>query len=309
MSEAPFSRAVDPYDQVPYRDYAFGFTHPRHLEAVATLFGMVPPDATQCRVLELGSASGGNLIPQALELPESFFVGMDLSERQVNAGRAIIEQLRLKNIELRRANILQVDDGWGRFDYIIAHGVFSWVPREVREKVLEICSRNLAPNGVAIVSYNTYPGWHFKNLTRELMLYHSSQFEDPREQIGQALAILEFLVGLTPADSIPGRLFREQLEELRSQNDPTYVFHEYLEQTNEPIYFHHFIQRAEAHGLAYLAEAEFWRMLIENLPPQTHELFRRLPLIRQEQYLDFIRARAFRRTLLCHRDIGIYCPG
>ena len=80
------------------------------------------------------------------------------SPRSGGAGKALIEELQLQNIKLRRANILEIDDSWGQFDYIIAHGVFSWVPREVQEKVLQISSLNLAPNGVAFVSWDATEG-------------------------------------------------------------------------------------------------------------------------------------------------------
>jgi SAM-dependent methyltransferase len=155
------------YDQVPYESHPFAQTHPDRLATVATLLGMAPTPVEHCRVLELGCASGGNLIPMAAGLPESTFTGIDLSQSAIVAGQAMVASLQLTNIDLRHASILEADGELGIFDYIICHGVYSWVPPEVQDRILEICARNLAPNGVAYVSYNTYPGWHARGTIRE----------------------------------------------------------------------------------------------------------------------------------------------
>ena len=131
----------------------------------------------RCRVLELGCASGDNLIPMAIELPNARFVGIDLSERQIEQGRQSVAALGLANIDLRRVNIANVDASWGTFDYILCHGIYSWVPAPIREKLLAICRENLAPTGIAFVSYNTLPGWHMRGMIRDMMVYHSSQFQ------------------------------------------------------------------------------------------------------------------------------------
>jgi SAM-dependent methyltransferase len=164
------------YDKVPYFSQAYAQSHPDRLAAMAKLFGMTPAPLGECRVLELGCASGGNLIPMAVHLPGSSFVGFDLSVRQIADGKAIVEQLQLRNIELRQMDILAVDQTIGKFDYIIAHGVYSWVPAEVQDKLLAICGENLTPNGVAYVSYNTYPVGACAEWSATDDLHHSKQF-------------------------------------------------------------------------------------------------------------------------------------
>lgn len=296
---------VNPYDLVPYHDFPYPFSHPRHLEATATLFGMGPPDITRGRVLELGCAGGGNLIPQAVDLPGSRFLGIDFSERQIAEGRRLVEQLGLENIELRQANILEVDKSWGEFDYIIAHGVFSWVPPQVQDKLLAICSSNLAPNGVAYVSYNTYPGWHLAGYVRGLMCYHARQFRDPADQIAQAKAILKHLAELGSEHDAAGLLLRKEWEKLSALNNDSYIFHEHLENDNYPIYFHEFIARAQSQGLRYLAESEVPTMLVQNMPEKARQWLSALPIIALEQYADFLHARRFRMTLLCHQAVKL----
>src|SRR5581483_1825348 len=150
---APASVAPAPvgnsYDEMPYSSHPYPQTHPSRLAVIATLFGMNPPAVGKCRVLELGCAGGGNLIPMAEALPESEFVGIDLSGRQIADGQGIVRALGLRNITLRHASILDVDGLYGPFDYVICHGVFSWVPNAVREKILDICAKHLTPRGVA----------------------------------------------------------------------------------------------------------------------------------------------------------------
>jgi len=291
------------YDEVPYDSWSFPQTHPARLATLATLFGMAPVPIERCRVLELGCASGGNLIPMALSLPNSHFIGIDLSGRQIADGQATVQALGLANVELRQLSITELEPAFGQFDYIIAHGVYSWVPDAVQDKILQICARNLTPDGVAYVSYNTYPGWRMRGMIRDMMQYHARLFEVAM-QVPQARALLDFLAQNVPTENNPyGILLKQELEMLRYQLD-SYLFHEHLEEVNEPIYFHQFIERAAVHRLQYLGEAEFSTMLASNFAPQVAETLRKVApdIIRMEQYMDFLRNRTFRQTLLVHQD-------
>jgi methyltransferase-like protein/cyclopropane fatty-acyl-phospholipid synthase-like methyltransferase len=265
---------------------------------------MTPPPVDRCRVLELGCAMGANLIPMAVGLPDSEFVGYDLSARQIEEARAVVKRLGISNIQLEHRSILDVGEEVGRFDYIIAHGVYSWVPDAVREKILAICRERLAQNGVAYVSYNTYPGWHWRGMIADMMRYHVKQFQEPRMRIAQARALLDFLVQSVPAKSSDAYsiLLKAELEMLRGQAD-WYLFHDHLEEVNDPVYFHQFVERAAAHGLQYLGEADFSAMLTSGFAPQVGETLRKVApdIIRMEQYLDFLRNRTFRQTVLCHQ--------
>jgi len=290
------------YDAVPYADFPYPASHVRNLEAMGALFGLAPPTIDQSRVLELGCAAGGNLIPQALDLPEARFLGIDFSRRQIEQAVKTSRSLGLENVEFRHADIMDVDDGWGKFDYIIAHGVFSWVPAEVRKKILSICRRNLTENGVAYVSYNTYPGWHAATTVRDLMRYHTAHLEDPEQCIIQAKAILQFAVENANTDDAFGRAFVNELEMLKTLQNDTYLFHDHLEPANHPLYFHEFIAMAEADGLQYLVEADLVSVLLNNAAEGVRKALKDVPLIQREQYLDFLRGRRFRRTLLCHKE-------
>ena len=294
------------YDEMPYINKAFSQTHPDRLATLARLFGLQPPDVDTCRVLELGCASGDNLIPMALELPNARFVGIDLSARQIEQGQQTVGALGLANIELRQYNIADVDASWGKFDYIISHGIYSWVPAPVRERILAICRDNLAATGVAYVSYNTLPGWHVRGMIRDMMIYHSAPFPSAVAKVQQARGLLDFLAQSAPTTSPYGMALRKELDALRNEPD-AYLFHDHLEEINEPLYFHQFAEAAARYGLAYLAESEFGDMLVSNLPAKVAETLQRIAtdVIRMEQYMDFVRNRMFRQTLLVHQGAPI----
>jgi methyltransferase-like protein/SAM-dependent methyltransferase len=298
MSSSPTTS----YDEVPYESSAFEQTHPDRLATIGHLFGLQSPAVAHCRVLELGCAAGANLIPMAYQMPDARFIGVDLSSTQVAAGRQMIRDLQLDNIRLECADIMQIGPEWGLFDYILCHGVYSWVPDSVRTKILTVCSQNLSPNGIAYVSYNTYPGWHMREMIRHMMLFHSKQFDQPRERIEQARAMIDFMARSVPtANNYYGLMLRRELD-LISRSKDSYLFHEHLEEINAPVYFYEFAEHAQRCGLQYLGEANFATMLTSGFPKETHETLNRISpgILPLEQYMDFLRNRQFRQTLLCH---------
>jgi methyltransferase-like protein/cyclopropane fatty-acyl-phospholipid synthase-like methyltransferase len=301
----PAALSRNSYDEVPYPSYPLPQTHPDHLASVGVLVGLEPPRPDGCRVLELGCASGGNLIPLALTLPGSSFVGVDLSRDQIAAGRRTIAALGLRNIDLRPQSILEVDESLGTFDYVLCHGVYSWVPPVVQAKILDICHRQLAVNGMAYISYNTHPGWHLRGVIRHMMHYHVGRYphDPPDARVARARRLLDFLARAAPErDRSYAALLRDHADLLRKHSD-AYLFHEHLEEHNDPVWFLDFCERLAAHGLRYIAEAEFGTMIpsVSFEPEVQRELDELAPnLCEKEQYMDFARNRSFRQTLVGH---------
>jgi methyltransferase-like protein/SAM-dependent methyltransferase len=289
------------YDEIPYSDNCFPYTHPDYLATFQALYGIKPSSLENCRVLELGAARGGNLIPMALELPHAWFVGIDLSARQIAAGQATVEQLGLRNIDLRAMSITDLDERAETFDYIVCHGVYSWVPEPVRRRILEICQGSLAPDGVAYISYNTFPGWHARGMVRQLMAFHLRDTHAAGERIEKAREFLDRVVRVIPNQAGSyARILRFEGEFLR-QAANTYLYHEHLEETNHPMYYHEFIGEAHRHGLRFLAEARTPGLAL-GLPPEALEALNEWADDEdaREQYLDILTNRTFRRTILCH---------
>jgi methyltransferase-like protein/SAM-dependent methyltransferase len=295
------------YDKVPYKSYPFRQSHPAHLATVGILLGVHPPKLSNCRVLEIGCASGGNIIPLADQMPDCEFTGIDLSSTQISAGNALIESASLSNVKLLNMDVRSLSDALGDFDFIIAHGVYSWIPRDAQDALLAVCGERLRSNGLAYVSYNTYPGWRMRGMVRDMMGYHTRKPGRPEDQVRKARALLHFLAQTVPTDGNPyGLLLNQELQQLQDKED-YYLLHEHLEDVNEPVYFSEFAARAESAGLSYVGEADYSSMSLDNLNADAAALLKTLAsdIVETEQYMDFIRNRMFRQTILCRKEMSL----
>jgi methyltransferase-like protein/cyclopropane fatty-acyl-phospholipid synthase-like methyltransferase len=304
LKSAPVSSDYS-YDQVPYPNDPFPQTHPNRIATLATLFGMTPAPVENCRVLEMGTGRGANLLGMASSLPNSKFVGVELSKRQNDEAIANAAAAGASNIEYKNMSISDIDDSFGEFDYIIAHGVFSWVPREVQEKMFEVCGKHLKPQGIAYISYNTYPGWHMRGMIRDMMNIHSGPFKDPVQRIQQARALLDFLVKQCRQENTPYGMFLKQELDLLSKQSDNYLFHDHLEENNHPMYFTDFVKMFLPKNLRYLGEADFCVMLPSQFSPEAQQTLRNIApeQVQLEQYMDFLRNRMFRQSLLIRPDV------
>jgi len=174
----PDLSAQSPYDDVPYGASAHASTHPDRLATIATLFGMAPAPVERCRFLEIACGDAGNLIPMAYELPRSEFVGFDLAARPIEMGERAAARLGLSNVTLSRLDLNDFPPSAGRFDYIVAHGLYSWVPGPVRDRLLALIGAHLAPHGVAFVSYNVYPGCYVRRMLWEMLKFHTDHLDN-----------------------------------------------------------------------------------------------------------------------------------
>ena len=294
-------RDMQEYEDIPYQSLAFADTHPDRLAVLGRLFGLTPPAIDHCRVLELGCAEGGNLLPMAYSLPMAEFVGVELSSSQAEKGAANIARLGLNNISIHQGDILELGPGLGQFDYIIAHGVFSWVDASVRDKLLEITRQLISPNGLAYISYNINPGWRLRGVLRDLLLYHVRDIEQPRQRLSRAQELLPQIAGsLQGVDAPLAKYLTEQIERLGGE-DSSYLYHEFLEAANQPMLFSEFIQQAGQHGLQYVCDCELYTMFASSLGAQAAPFIESFEnLVEQEQYMDFLRGRGFRQSVLCH---------
>jgi methyltransferase-like protein/SAM-dependent methyltransferase len=294
---------ADAYDKVPYQSKPFAQSTPEQLAIMATLFGLQPPDIHHARVLELGCSAGGNIIPLAAKYPGLQALGLDLSKVQIDYGQEIIDRMALSNCTLKVLDIVNAQSEIkGQFDYIICHGVFSWVPQAVRHAILDIVRDHLSPHGVAYVSYNVYPGWKQREVIREMMMFHAGNRSAPAERLQQAKAILEYTKNISTEQSTYGKLLRDEAIQVSRAQD-YYLYHEYLEIENNPMYFKDFIGLASARNLTYLGEAGLADMAPQRLGNEVHDTLSRISggnILATEQYMDFFTNRTFRQTLLVH---------
>jgi len=296
------ARIAGRYDQVPYASQPYPQSHPAKIAMVAKLFGLDPPQVEVSNVLEIGCASGGNVIPLAAQYPDARFTGLDISSVHIDRGRSRVARLGLTNVELLHGDIGDFAPRAPPFDYIICHGVYSWVPGAIREAIRRLIAANLAPDGVAYVSYNVLPGWRQKQALRDALMSRVREVTDARSQIALSRAYLSMLAEWNTPGGVYSASLREWAAHARNIRDD-YFAHEFIEDDNEPQTFTQFVEEAARAGLAYLGESDFWMMLGENFEPGARRLIEdgcgdSLALV--EQMIDVLTGRTFRQTLLFH---------
>lgn len=296
------------YEEITYPNFVHAQTHPNRLAVMAKAYGLETASVEKCRVLEVGCGSGTNLLAMASNLPESEFVGIDLSSNHINFGNRAVEELGIKNLKLICADLLQIDfSEFGKFDYIIAHGFFSWIPPLVREKLLEICRENLAPEGVAFISYNAFPGCHLRLMMREMMMFHTDKIESPFEKVNQSVALLGFLKENAFEKNIYGKILENEFEKTVERRSEL-IIHDDLGTFNQPFYFHEFISEAEKYDLQFLSEAEYFHDKFTGFDTNVVKVLEQFgdeETIRREQFFDFLKNRRFRQTLLSHKNVNL----
>ena len=294
------------YSELGYKSMPFPYTTPATLEAYAALVGISAPNPKTARVLELGATYGGNIISQALFNPDATFVGIELSQEQVEKGNEVIANAGLTNISLVQSDIASIGSEIGTFDYIIAHGVYSWVDDGVKDALLRLIDEHLAEDGIAYISYNTYPGWHTMDEVRQLMMFSNRD----KTQFNHKEKVLH---GKTIGSIVGSQILKyDNLKErnskflgaLRSvmQKDEYYVGHDHLEPNNDPVYFYQFNDHLEAHNLAYLCDADLTLSMVRSFDADIADTLDKLALndhVAQEQYLDFMLDTTFRKSIIC----------
>lgn len=294
------------YSELGYKSMPFPYTTPATLEAYAALVGGSAPNPKTARVLELGATYGGNIISQALFNPDATFVGIELSQEQVEKGNEVIANAGLTNVSLVQSDIASIGSEIGTFDYIIAHGVYSWVDDGVKDALLRLIDEHLAEDGIAYISYNTYPGWHTMDEVRQLMMFSNrdkTQFNHKEKVLhGKTIGSI---VGsqILKYDNLKERISKF-LGALRSvmQKDEYYVGHDHLEPNNDPVYFYQFNDHLEAHNLAYLCDADLTLSMVRSFDADIADTLDKLALndhVAQEQYLDFMLDTTFRKSIIC----------
>jgi trans-aconitate methyltransferase len=289
----------------PYKTFARKETHPSRIGALARLYGINAAPADQCSLFEIGCGDGGNIIPLAAQYPQSSFLGIDLDGGLVEQGRAEIASLGLTNIELIAGDIAHYKPASSSYDYVVCHGVYSWVSPAVQREILSRSVAALAAHGVFFVSYNTLPGWRQRGALRDILRVGASfvENEDDVVRLENAMAFLALVVeqssSITP-------YVREAAERLKG-SEPSYVVQEFLGEYNSAQMFTEFMTDARGAGLQFISESRVVMMSSEDLSPQLNEVLTALDenIITREQVVDIVRNRMFRETLLCHESLQL----
>lgn len=307
------------YEAVNYQSHAFANSSINKLCATARVYGLKVPLPNNASVLEIGCASGGNIIAQAINYPNSSFLGIDLSGEQIKIGNEAIEKIGLKNIKLLEMDATKACDELkdSKFDYIICHGVFSWVPDFVKKAILEIGAKLLSDKGVMMISFNAYPGWKYKEPTRDFMRFASREIDyekEPEIKLDLALATLNFESAVYKTTPLNESL--ASLQMIRNYNNimaaeidkqkanRSYLMHEYLEIFNNPSYLVDFVADADDLGLAYVEDIAMHFDCSELANDTVREFATTYfkDRIAKDQMFDFLYATQFRHALLTKKQ-------
>ena len=289
---------TDTYDAFPYPGHAFPQSHPGRMAAQGVLRGLAPPTVETARVLELGCGDGGNLVPMALGLPRGKFLGIDRNVAALERARELAAALELTNVEFR-AGDLEALECLDTFDYVVAHGVYSWVAPRARDHLLAIAHGALTQDGLLYLSYNTKPGGHLRQVVRELMQFATREATDAHEIVARARSAVRLVAGAQQPGDVYGAFLDEYLTRVLERSEAG-LFHDDLETWNDPVYVIEIVNHAARHGLRFLAEADLHESSMGTLAPETADALDELEPcteVEQEQALDFLRLRMYRQTL------------
>lgn len=244
------------YDEVQYPSALYRTTHPEHLAAIARLHGLAAADPRHARVLEIAGGDGFNVLAMAVALPDAQFVNFDLAPTAVARGQALVAASGLANARIEVGDVVEAADTMeGTFDYVIAHGLYAWVPPTVQEATMRLIDRVLAPEGVAYISYNALPGCHLRKAIRDMLLFELEGIADRDDRLRHAAVILEDFGRDRPDDSLSQAALRKTARLMR-QKDLHTLFHDELGDIYDPKELRQIVAEAAAHNLAYLTESQ-----------------------------------------------------
>ncbi|MFM6933542.1 MAG: methyltransferase domain-containing protein, partial [Novosphingobium sp.] len=288
------------YDTVAYPSATFPQTHPDRLALISRLHGLKPPPVDRARVLEIGGGDGFNAIALAAVWPAAQFVSFDLSAEAVKRGQALVAASGMTNVRVELGDILDFARTAepGSFDYIIAHGVYAWVPPIVQQATLDLVGRALSADGLAFISFNALPGGRVRQVMRDMLLHALQDIDAIDDRIVAARAFLEQFAERKADDDAVVHAMRAQAVAMLGRPDAV-LFHDELGDCFEPVSLTAISADAAARDLEFLADAGRNRLrdgfLAEDAPDDTDASTR--TILRSAQDDDYAAMRFFRQAI------------
>ncbi|WP_367870096.1 methyltransferase regulatory domain-containing protein [Luteolibacter sp. Populi] len=254
-----------------------------------------------CKVMEFGCASGHNLLPMAARYPKSEFTGLDYSDTAIRNARKASWEAGLENVLFEVADL----EHWRPShpcDYLIVHGVFSWVPDAVKAKILDLCGQVLSNAGIACISYNTLPGWSLK---RDVVPLIRSLAGNPAAAGlgGNVVEVAESLAAMAGSATAHAANLQAACREIVRKGPEVLPFDDFAP-VCDAVYFAQIAGWAAERGLRYLGEADIRENLPDGIDPAALEALAPLaaePLLLQ-QMLDLLSGRTHRNSLFCREE-------
>jgi SAM-dependent methyltransferase len=304
LQRSPMRHETTRYDLLRYRTHAHAAAHPDRLAAIAALHGIRPPGGDAPRVLEIGCGDGGHLLPMADAMPSGRFVGIDLAADAIAAAEARAVAAAVSNARFLVADVRDIPGDLGQFHFVIAHGMYSWLPDAARDALLAMLARHLAPEGIGFVSYATLPGGHLRQMVRGILCLHAGLLPGPEQQVRESRALIELLTREADCEDAGNAAMRAELRETAKRTDQA-IAHDDLSPDFAPVWLHEFIAHLAANDLRFVAEAEPAVSGDAGFSAATRAVLSTLDGLAREQYRDLLRCRRFRQSLVCHARVAV----
>lgn len=295
------------YESFRYLSHPCPTSQPARIATVAALAGVDAPDPSTARVLEIGCGDGGNLVPMAAAAPLGRFVGIDIATRPVGDARTWARDLGLANVECLAGDLRDLPADLGPFDYIVAHGFYSWVPAEVRVVLFETLRTRLAPNGIAFVSHNVMPGCALRGIAWSVLRPHVANIDDPGRKIAEARAMAERMAEAMAGQPGLAAALASEFRDVAGRQDFA-MLHDDLAPINHPAFLRDIAAEGEAHGLAWLADADLYRHPASAYGEAMNAWLAAADRMTREHVIDHLRLRRYRESLFVHRAKGVGTP-
>lgn len=275
-------------------------TSPAYLYGVARLFNL--PVKQKIRYLEIGCGSGQNLAVIANSMPNSEFVGVDISKDAILEANKQIDNLNLKNLKFYSKSFTDITTNeLGKFDIIVMQGVFSWLKDDLRNDIISAAKQCLNENGLFYVSYNVSPGWHMAAPMIEYLKTILKNIPEGEQRQVQMATHLKFLYNAFLNKKTPyAMMMMREVENLSTQTYEN-IMHNYMDR--EPISFLDICNMANKHGLQYLSETTPAMLVVKNRVPKEIEDLKNL--VEQQWYLDALTGTKFRASIFVHNNLNI----
>ena len=248
---------------IPYlRDFK-PMLAPAWLDHVALVAGVDPPPRKPGFAwCELGCGQGVTANMLAATHPHGAFHAIDAMPVHIDHARRLAAEAAIPNIRFHCVDFTTaLDLELPSFDYIVAHGVYSWVDSTSQRALRRFFDRRLKPGGLVYVSYNAMPGWArdlpFQRLARTLARGFSG---DSAERFTAALGIIRTLAAAEVPALVPSFILSE-LEQRPEDYPPSYLVHEFMPGAWQPLYVTEIRTAMKTIGLGPVGSAT----LIENL--------------------------------------------
>lgn len=286
--------------------YTYGFYHelaPNWLNYVATLKGFTPPSGTTLRYLELGCGYGLGLVLLAALHPDIEFLGIDFNPKHIAHGRKLAKESGLSNIRFEEADFMDLAQvwptGWGQFDYIAAHGIYTWLDFPVRDAFVKTIQKASSPGALVYLSYNTMPGW-----TTMLPFQHLLQLWQTTENTKSVKATFEGIERVQELIAANAKMTSDLPSmasrlEIIKKKDPIYLSHEYINKGWQPIWFDEMSNALGEAKLSYIGTAKVGDIFLNNILPKAQKdlLSRYDDAIMREVIIDVLVNQTFRKDV------------